>query len=127
MSYSPVLIFILFIAVTGCSSHPKKPEQYHRFLQPSVLVEQAALDAMAVSGFLVTSHSPELLQGYRPRVFGSTTCNPGGETAAIWLQETSPTTTLVWAATNKTSFGFICQKDWSADLLQEIESSFGKE
>ena len=115
----------LCCTVLGCSSVPQKPDQYRQFHKSSIIVEQAVLDAMAVSGFVITKHNSELLQGHRPRVYGSATCNPGGETASIWVEGNSNMTNL-WILTEKSSFGLFCQKDWTRNLLKEIDSILGK-
>jgi len=116
---------LVCLTVIGCSSVPPKPGQYRQFHKSPIIVEQAVLDAMAVSGFVITKHNSELLQGYRPRVYGSATCNPGGETASIWL-EGNPSMTNLWILTEKSSSGLWCQKDWTRDLLQEIDSILRK-
>ncbi len=112
---------LICFTVIGCSSVPPKPDQYRQFQKSPIIVEQATLDALAVHGFVITKHDSELLQGYRPRVYGSATCNPGGETASIWVEGNSSMTKL-WILTEKSSFGLWCQKDWTPGLLKEINS-----
>ena len=121
------LIGVTLIGFAGCTTAFIKPIQDHTFNQPELVVEQAALDALAFSGFFVATHYAHFLQGFRPRLVGGKWCNAGGETATIRLQESTPSTTTVWVTTELSSYGLLCQMDWTGELLSEIESSLSKE
>src|SRR6267142_1172896 len=113
------LIGVALIGFAGCTMASMPPNQDHTFNQPELVVEQAALDALAFSGFFVTTHTANFLQGFRPRLVGGKWCNAGGDTVMIRLQESSPSTTTALITTELSSYGLLCQKDWTGELLSE--------
>ena len=112
--------------LTACSATPVKPGGYQgEFLKPVDVVKKAGIDALVVTGFEITKTESLYLEGYRPRTWGFF-CSPGGETSGIWLEQTGPSLTRASITTATSSFGRLCQKDWSATILSEMEKSLSR-
>jgi hypothetical protein len=123
------VVTILLIAgsvLAGCTATPVRSQTSQLiFQQPSDVVQKAGLDALAVNGFEITKNEPLYVEGYRPRTWGFF-CSPGGETAGVWLEQTWPAQTKVWTNTAISSFGRLCQKDWTGEILSEMNKALEK-
>ena len=59
--------------------------------EPILVVKQAGVNAMAIHGFVITQDTDTYVEGYRPIQWGGRPfCRPGGERAAIWLEQNRP-------------------------------------
>ena len=114
------------VALAGCATTPVRPEtQGVVFQQPSEVVQKAAVDALAVTGFDVTKSEPLYVEGVRPRKIGFFV-GSGGETVGIWLEPVESAKTKVRVDTAKTFVGIVGQKTWDEAILEEMEKSLGK-
>ena len=117
--------------LAGCSATPVKPGgsqqgEFREFPKSVDVVRQAAVDALAVKGFEITKSESFYVEGYRPRTWGFF-CTPGGETSGIWLEQAGPSLTKAWISTAISSFGRLCQKDWTAAIVTEMENTLNSQ
>jgi hypothetical protein len=120
------ILLISALALAGCTATPVRSQATQLvFQQPSHVVQKAGIDALAVNGFEITKTEPLYIEGYRPRTWGFF-CTPGGETAGIWLEQIGPSQTKVWTNTAISSFGRLCQKDWTEKILSEMNKALEK-
>jgi len=118
-------VFLIICFLSGCSAIPIKPDNSQVFDQPIDAVQNAAHDALSVTGFRVKKAEPFYIEGYRPRTWGFL-CSPGGETAGIWLEQLGPSKTNVSVSTAISSFGALCQKDWTQMIYSEMNKTLSK-
>lgn len=117
---------LLSCALSACTATPIKPSGFQgEYDKPIQVVKQAGVDAMSVHGFEVTQNTDVYIEGHRPRMWGFF-CTPGGEGAAIWLEQTSPSHTRVAVNSEKSLFGIACQKEWTGPLLSEMRTTLGQ-
>jgi len=96
------------------------------FQQPIEGVQRAAVDALVVTGFDVTKQEPTYVEGFRPRKVGFILVGSGGETVGIWLASQGPNKTEVRVDTAKSLAGIAGQKNWDAEILNEMTKSLTK-
>ena len=90
------------------------------FRKPLVVCHDAAVHALTVLGFEVTADRPDYLEGVRPRKTNLIWGNPGGERVQIWLKPADEEGTRVIVTTQKAVAGYIGQKNWDRDVLQQM-------
>jgi len=118
---------VLAISLTvGCASTPKKPSGAPTvFGKPSAVVQKAALDSLIVTGFEIQKTEPLYVEGFRPRRWGLVV-GSGGETVGVWLEPLGDSRTGVRVDTERSSMGIAGQRNWNADILNEMSKSLGK-
>lgn len=114
--------------VAGCASMPvaRGATPMTVFQQPIEGVQRAAVDALVVTGFDVTKQEPTYVEGFRPRKVGFILVGSGGETVGIWLASQGPNKTEVRVDTAKSLAGIAGQKNWDAEILNEMTKSLTK-
>ena len=112
------------VALAGCSSTPeaKDAKTTATFPHPIAKVQQAAVDALTVTGFDIKKQEPTYVEGTRPRKMGLFV-GSGGETVGVWLTALSPEQTEVKVDTAKTFVGGAGQKSWDKQVLEEMTKS----
>lgn len=114
-------MFVVLLA--SCSAVPGKTGGFQReFAKPADAVKQAGMDALIIHGFEITKKETNYIEGYRPRIWGFF-CSPGGETSGIWLEQINSSLTRASVTTAISSFGRLCQKNWTNTILAEMEKS----
>jgi hypothetical protein len=114
------------VVLAGCAATPVRPDtQGVVFQSPTDVVQQAAVDALVVTGFDIKKSEPLYVEGFRPRKVGLFV-GSGGETAGVWLEPLEAARTRVRVDTAKTVLGIAGQKNWDTAILEEMEKSLGK-
>lgn len=118
---------ILMVLMAGCVSTPRATDAKASavFQQPVDKVQKATVDALTVTGFDIKKQEPTYVEGFRPRKVGFF-LSSGGETVGVWLIAQAPDKTEVRVNTAKSSFGIAGQKNWDAEILDEMRKSLGK-
>jgi len=112
---------IIMLLVSACATTPKADLAASRdiFHHSADVVQQAAVNALILTGFQLTKKEKNYLQGNRPLkpglIIGS-----GGETVGVWLSLVLPDKTQVKIHTTKTFIGYVGQKDWGNEMLYKI-------
>jgi len=83
------------------------------------------LDALAVTGFDIEKSEPLYVQGFRPRKVGLFV-GSGGETVGVWMNPISPDSTGVRVATQKSIAGIVGQKNWTAEVLEQMKKEISE-
>lgn len=122
-----ILLTLASALVSGCASTPVAQDATPMtvFQQPIEQVQKAAVDALVVTGFNVTKQEPTYVEGFRPRKVGFFV-GSGGETVGIWLASQGPNKTQVRVDTAKSFVGIVGQKNWDAEILNEMTKSLTK-
>jgi len=122
-----ILLTLASALVSGCASTPVAQDATPMtvFQQPIEQVQKAAVDALVVTGFNVTKQEPTYVEGFRPRKVGFFV-GSGGETVGIWLASQGPNKTEVRVDTAKSFVGIVGQKNWDAEILNEMTKSLTK-
>ena len=132
--YAKILVLFFFIVLTACSSGQVKPEESQAsrpegqeavFNYPPESVNKAATNALAVLGFDIQKTEPLYLEGYRPHKIGLFV-GSGGETGHIWLEPLEGGKTRARVATTKSFVGYVGQKNWDQEILDEMQKSLAK-
>jgi hypothetical protein len=122
-----ILIGSFVLMLIGCGTAPVKPTKEMQqlvFDKPITAVQKAAVDAMSTIGCDIVKNQPTYVECSRPHKIGLFV-GSGGETVSVYLEEQSPTKTLVHVNTAKSFAGIIGQKEWSAEIIQEMVRSLG--
>ena len=117
---------VMVIGVSACATAPDMPADpgvavHH----PAPVVQQAAVDALSVTGFDIERSEPLYVQGFRPRKVGLLV-GSGGETIGIWLKPVAENRTMVNVSTQKSFVGIVGQKDWSPEVLAEMQRTLAR-
>lgn len=119
------VIFPMLLMV-GCSATPQKPlGKSIIFRKPALIVQKAAIDSLVVNGFEVQKTESLYVEGFRPRRIGAFV-GSGGETVGVWLDELSELQTEVRVQTAKSLAGIVGQRNWNAEILDEMTKALGK-
>ncbi len=84
--------------------------------------QQAAVDALTVIGCDIKTQDPNYVEGRRPNKMGLFV-GSGGETVQVWLTEIGPEKTSVQVQTKKSLVGLAGQKNWDAQVLEEMRNA----
>jgi hypothetical protein len=115
-----------FVAVSGCTATPDKPNTPGvLFRQSAAATQKAAVDALVVTGFDIQKSEPLYVEGSRPHKIGLFV-GSGGETVGVWLEPVESTITRVRVDTAKSVVGIVGQKNWDDAVLEEMEKTLGK-
>ena len=122
-----ILLTLASALVAGCASTPvaRDATSMTVFQQPIEQVQKAAVDALVVTGFNVAKQELTYVEGFRPRKIGLFV-GSGGETVGIWLASQGPNKTEVRVDTAKSFVGIVGQKNWDAEILNEMTKSLTK-
>lgn len=121
----PTALFLAYI-LAGCASTPKKPSgESTVFEKPSAVVQKAAIDSLVVNGFEIQKNEPLYVEGFRPHRVGLVV-GSGGETVGVWLEPMGSSRTGVRVDTARSFLGMAGQKNWDADVLNEMSKTLGK-
>ena len=117
----PILSLLL---LSGCASTPELEQDagVTIFKYPIERVQQAAVDALVITGFDITKQEVTYVEGHRPHKMGLLV-GSGGETVGVWLTKQAPNETEVRIDTAKSFVGIIGQKEWESDILNEMYKS----
>ncbi|MEP6888666.1 MAG: hypothetical protein ABI945_10150 [Nitrospirales bacterium] len=106
------MVAISVLNFSGCTATPVHPRIPHAsFKGPLLLVQDAALNSIVISGFAVDKTEMSYIEASRIRIQG-TRCSPGGEAVGIWFEENGDEI-KVFISTATTFFGMLCQRDWT--------------
>ncbi len=118
---APIGWVLFAISLSACTATPIKPGGFQgEYEKPADIVKKAAVDALTVNGFEISQSDDTYVEGHRPRTWGFF-CTPGGEGAGVWFEPTSPSHTMVRINSEKSSFGYACQKEWAGPILSEMD------
>jgi type IV pilus biogenesis protein CpaD/CtpE len=122
-----ILLTLASALVAGCASTPvaRDATPMTVFQQPIEQVQKAAVDALVGTGFNVAKQEPTYVEGFRPRKVGLFV-GSGGETVGIRLASQGPNKTEVRVDTVKSFVGIVGQKNWDAEILNEMTKSLTK-
>ena len=123
-----ILIGLTLTFAAGCTSTPvaNDPAAFDSvFQQPIEKVQIAAVDALVVTGFDLKKQELKYVEGFRPRKIGLIV-GSGGETVGIWLTEQGTNKTSVKIDTAKSFVGIIGQKNWNAEIMNEMTRNLAK-
>jgi hypothetical protein len=118
---------VILVLITGCASTPVASDKSSKvvFQQSVEHVQKAAVDALVVTGFDINKQEPTYVEGFRPRKVGLFV-GSGGETVGVWLTAQGPNKTEVKVDTAKSFAGMAGQKNWDAEILNEMTKSLTK-
>jgi hypothetical protein len=126
------LLALTAVTIIGCASTPGEKAKAAReegapvvFDQPIAATQQAAVNALTVIGCDIKRREATYLEGHRSNKIGVTT-GSGGETVKIWLTATEPQKTSVKVQTRKSLVGSTGQKNWDAQVLDEMTKALGQ-
>jgi len=112
---------IIVLLTSACAITPEAnlAESRDIFYHSADIVQQAAVNALVLTGFNINKKEKHYLQGNRPLKPGLIVSS-GGETVGIWIAALEPDKTQVKVHTTKTFIGYAGQKSWGNEILYKI-------